>query len=431
MKKYALILMLILAVIALMQRPGFRLQGNAPTAEGERRVSWIVPLDLSREIYEETLADFRAQHPDIVVEPIWVPGSQYHTKFKTLVAAGIPPDVFYCGDVWVAYLRPFLLDLSPYVERDREAMDFDDFYPRLRQATFFEGKSYFLPRNFNISLLYYNKGLFDAAEIAYPQADWTWDDYLQAGKALSATHVDGKPVYGSTIMAGWWGEWLTMVRQCGGRMFDADIQNCLLDQPEALQAMKFYADKIELGISPPPGKGPSRGFESGRYGMVWGGHTGNWSVYNQIEDLDWDIEMLPIGPAGRAGAELSMDAYGISKDCEDPEAAWAFVKFLCSTDSLERFAEAGSLVARRSVAEKVLMSEDSVRRPQNIRAVYDSLEHAMSIPQSPDFIELAIEVIQPEIDLLTAEGLPVETVCRRAAESANAFIKTMGVEAKK
>lgn len=113
MKKYALILVLILAVIALMQRPGFRLRGNAPASDGQRRVSWIVPLDLSREIYEQILADFRAQHPEIVVEPIWVPGSQYHTKFKTLVAAGIPPDVFYCGDVWGAYLRPFLLCACP------------------------------------------------------------------------------------------------------------------------------------------------------------------------------------------------------------------------------------------------------------------------------------------------------------------------------
>lgn len=172
---------------------------------------------------------------------------------------------------------------------------------------------------------------------------------------------------------------------------------------------------------------PTRGFEAGHYGMIWGGHTGNWSYFNQMKDLDWDIEMLPKGPAGRKGAELSMDAFGISKDCEDKEAAWTFLKFLCSKESQMLFAKKGCLVSRRSVSEAVLLREDRVHRPKNIQAVYKSLDYAQSIPQSPDFIELINQVIQPEMDLLTAGGdKSAEEVCRDVTKSANAFLKTMG-----
>lgn len=427
-KTFLIIIGAVLFIALLLTRPGFRIaKSSSDSAGSKRKISWIIPLDLGRKDYEEILKEFHKKHPDIHVEPLWVPASQFQTKFKTLVAAGIPPDIFYCGDVWVAYLRPFLLDLSSYIERDKEEIDFNDFYPRLRKAALYSGKYYFLPRSFNISLLYYNKKLFNQAGIPYPDEKWTWEDYTKAGKKISELKVDGRKAYGSTIMVGWWGEWLTMVRQSGGQLFNHDITECMLDRPEAINAMKFYSEKIKLGISPIPGKGPSRGFEGGRYGMVWGGHTGNWKIYNQIKDLDWDIEMLPIGPAGRRGAELAMDAYGISKDCKDPEAAWTFLKFLTSSQSLERFARSGSLVARKSAAEKVFMNKENKSRPENIEAVYKSLEYAMTIPQSPDFIELSIEVIQPEIDLLTAEDKDVEKVCKEAAKSANAFIRTMGV----
>lgn len=430
MKKPVLIFIgMALLTAALLSRPGFRIK-HAAEDTSKRKITWIIPLDLDREKYEAIIEDFHKQHPDIKLEPQWVPSSQFQTKFKTLVAAGMPPDIFYCGDVWVAYLRPFLMDISPLIERDKAEMDFDDFYPRLRKAALYEGKYYFLPRSFNISLLYYNKKLFDQAGIPYPNKKWTWKDYTEAGKKISELTVDGKKAYGSTIMVGWWGEWLTMVRQAGGRMFNKEITECMLDRPEAIMAMKFYSDKIKLGISPAPGKGPSRGFEGGRYGMVWGGHTGNWKIYNEMKDLDWDIEMLPIGPVRRNGAELAMDAYGISKDCKDPEAAWTVLKFLTSKESLERFARSGQLVARKSVAEKVFINNRQKGRPQNIGAVYESLDYAMSIPQSPDFIELSLEVIQPEIDLMTAEGMNVEKVCKEATKAANAFIKTMGTEDK-
>src|SRR3954447_17457537 len=216
------------------------------TREGSSgEVTWMVAVGPDRPMFEKLLARFHELHADIRVRPMWVPASQYQTKLKTLIAAGKSPDIFWSGDVWVAYELPFLADLTDLVERDAKELDLDDFYPELLAACRYNGRQILLPRWFNIALLYYNRKLFDDAGEPYPSPDWTWDDYLAAAKRLTRRGADGKvEVWGSTITTGWWGEWLICVRQAGGQLFTDDLNRCLLDSPQAIEGMQFYYDKI-------------------------------------------------------------------------------------------------------------------------------------------------------------------------------------------
>ena len=292
----------------------------------------MVGVGPDRPMYEQLLARFHELHPDIRMRPIWVPGSQYQTKLKTLTAAGKPPDLFWTGDVWVAYQLPLLADLTELVARDADEMDLNDFYPELLAAGRYDGRQILLPRWFNVALLYYNRTLFDAAREPYPTPDWTWDDYLAAAKRLTRRGSDGKvEVWGTSITTGWWGEWLIYVRQAGGDLFTDDVNRCLLGSPEAIAGMQFYFDKIYTHrVAPRPGFGPDQGFMSGKIAMELGGHTGNWINFNQHPSLDWDIQILPKGPVTRSGGEVAADSVGISRDSEHREQAWQFVKFLSS-----------------------------------------------------------------------------------------------------
>ena len=89
---------------------------------------------------EATVADFERDNPDIHVQLRWTPEPQYQTKLKTLIAAGQPPDLLYCGDVWVAYLKPFLYDLTPLVQRDAAEYQLNDLYPAIQKACQFSGR---------------------------------------------------------------------------------------------------------------------------------------------------------------------------------------------------------------------------------------------------------------------------------------------------
>jgi maltose-binding protein MalE len=150
----------------------------AATARTDRRrdshsqqtITWLVPMQLDRPLLERLAQQFRSENSDIDLRLVFCPGAQYQTKLKTLIASGHAPDMFYCGDVWVAYLRPFLLDLTPLFSRDAAEIGMDDIYPKVLDACRSRGQYLFIPRWFSVSLLYYNRKLFDDAHEAYPAA---------------------------------------------------------------------------------------------------------------------------------------------------------------------------------------------------------------------------------------------------------------------
>lgn len=372
---------------------------------------------------EGLIRQFGALHPDIDLEVRAVPGNQYQAKIKTLVAAGEPPDVFVCGDVTFPYLRPFVADLSDLCLRDAKEIDFADYYPAVSRAFTVGRRVYFLPQSFNVSLLYYNKKLFRQSNEPLPSANWTWADYADAGRRLTKRGSDGRVVtWGSTITTGWWGEWLTLVHGAGGDFFNKSVTVCTLDTPQALTGLTFYRDKIyRNGFAPAPGEGASTGFRSNTFAMEFGGHTGNWKSYRQIPDLDWDIEALPKGPAGRRGGELSLSAMGISKKSREREAAWQFVKFMSGKVAIEAFARFGYPAVRRSVAA---MPFYALQPPLNKPALEVAMESAEPDPDAPDFMEIALDLVQPEIDEMLSEGLQTQAAARRATRSADAFLKT-------
>jgi multiple sugar transport system substrate-binding protein len=163
---------------------------------------------------------------------------------------------------------------------------------------------------------------------------------------------------------------------------------------------------------------------SGRIAMELGGHTGNWILYNQIARLDWDIQILPKGPATRSGGEVAIDSFGIAKASKHREQAWEFIKFLSSKESVRLHVENGYLPVRKSVAREMLA--DLAAHPRNIAAAYEQLKYAQQVPRSPDYIEIALEVIQPDVDRMLDKQLDVAATCRGAAESANRFIRVLG-----
>ena len=383
---------------------------------GRHTVIWLYPYDAgSQAMVKGLVARFEAENPDVHVDVRTVPGSQYQTKLKTLVAAGEPPDVFVCGDVFFAYLKPFLADLTSLARRDAKEIDLTDFYPGVQRAMTPGGRIYFMPQWFNVSLLYYNKRLFDAAHEPYPRADWTWDDYAAAARRLTRSGV-----WGSTVTTGWWGEWLTLVHGAGGDLFDPAITHTTLDSPEAIRGLTFYRDTIRDGFAPAPGEGPSTDFASGRIAMDYGGHVGKWALYRQIPSLDWEVEALPKGPSGRRGGEISLTALAISKDSPEREASWRFLKFMSSKESIRAHVDQGYVAIRRSVAAE---RRDASKAPRNRAAVERALESAEPIPSSKDFVEIALDLVQPEIDRMLTENVPPAQAARDATQAADAFLK--------
>jgi multiple sugar transport system substrate-binding protein len=427
-------LLLWLAALALVVT-GFWWAGHSREPEmqaGRKVITWMLHISPLRDLYEQQVAEFERLHPDIAVRLIWVPESEYHMKFKTLAAAGQTPDMFYSGDVWLSYLRPFMADLTPLVARDAAEIGLEDYFPEIRAAMQHEGHYFVLPESMNISLLYFNRRLFREAGVEAPTADWTWDDLVRAGQRLTRPASGDRPgVWGCSRMAGWWGEWLIFVRQAGGTVFTPDGRRCALDSPAAITGLRFYLEKSsKYGISAPAGFEPLNGFVNERVAMIMGGHINFWLNYNAVPGLDWDVQMLPAGPAGRRGGEVAFAGYALSKTTRRREAAWELMKFLTRPAVTAAIVARGGTSVRRSIAETEMHDPRRQGRPQNLAAVYRQLEFSLPIPRHPNFLEIMLQVVQPEVDRMVLGELTPEEAGRRAAAAVNAFLDTFDPQAR-
>jgi multiple sugar transport system substrate-binding protein len=289
-----------------------------------------------------------------------------------------------------------------------------------------DGRYYIVTQDMNLSLLYYNRRMFQEAGLPAPTAEWTWDDYVRVGQALTHPGKNGgPPVWGSSRTEGWWGEWLIFVRQAGGKLFTEDGRRCLLDSPAAIAGLRFYAEKSTKNhFSAPAGYEPVNGFVNERVAMVLGGHTVYWSNYNQNPDLDWDVQLLPAGPVTRKGGELAMAGYSISRTSQHPEEAWALAKYLTRPAAVAEVVARGGIAVRRSVAEAVMHAPGRRANPRNLEGIYRQFEFGEPIPHHANYIELVTQIFQPEIDrMLLGEQTPEETG-QRAAAAGNAFLAT-------
>ncbi|MGQ9456395.1 MAG: ABC transporter substrate-binding protein [Armatimonadota bacterium] len=217
---------------------------------------------------------YKKLHPNIQVEIQQVPGNQYYQRLKIQFAAGVAPDIMQMAyDQLPSFAeRNTLEPLDRLIKRDRFPVD--EMFTQLIPALKYKGKFYGLPRGWTTFVLYYNRDMFREARVPFPREGWTWDDFLYACKKITRdTDGDGRidqfgcdaPTQPDGIAFWIW--------QNGGRMFTPDMKRCLLDRPEAIEALQFLADcQYKYNVFPTPEQaqdlgGGSEMFRNGRQAM--------------------------------------------------------------------------------------------------------------------------------------------------------------------
>ncbi|HBG00187.1 MAG TPA: hypothetical protein DDW87_01245, partial [Firmicutes bacterium] len=194
---------------------------------------------------------FEAQHPDIEIEYVQIPSSEYYTKVLTMVAGGTPPDVAMLGmdklGTWVP--RGALQDLTPYIEE--AGLDLDVFFPAVQEAVQHMGGIYAMPRDATTSVVAYNKTLFDQAGVPYPEAGWTKEDFLNTARALVQKEGTQTTVFGyafDTFSDGFI-DWLYVNK---ASVINPDATGSGLHLPNAVEVLEFLQGMVKEGIAPAP-----------------------------------------------------------------------------------------------------------------------------------------------------------------------------------
>jgi ABC-type glycerol-3-phosphate transport system substrate-binding protein len=375
-------------------------------------------------ILSELIDDFQKLHPDIKVELQRVPWSEYTTKLLTQMAANTAPDViFLSGDTTLQFAsRGALEPLDDKVQADPD-FPLKDFYPELIRYFTISGHLYGIPRDISpVCVLYYNKKAFDAAGLAYPSDDWTWDDFLKDAKLLTKREADGHTSQWAFI-----DDW-TMVEpwvySFGGSWVDDPYKptKFTFDSPAFVKGLEFRADLIlKHKVMPSPtsltamgGVGTAGLFMNGSVAMFLS-ELYETPKFRDIKDFDWDVAMCPSGPKGRA-FQGGGSGYGILSSSTHKKEAWELVRYLAGPEGQKRMATTGLVQpALKSIANSPVFLDGQT--PYHKKIVLDAVPFEIFDPLAMNWMEIKLGNILPTFDRVWSGKLtPSEGVSQLSAD---------------
>ncbi len=301
--------------------------------------NWVQPM------LEEKIKAFEALNPGVKVNLLLYGNHQEQMLINA--AAGVKSDVYLMGGVTSATVRSLLAqgvtqDIAPFLAKDRELV-VSDIYPLVMPTHTYKGHIVALPIGILVGATFANTTMFQEAGVALPGARWDWSNLVTIGRRLTKTASDG------TIAQWGYGTNTWNLRDAGAELFvwanggdilDATNSRFTLDQPEAVEALRFFYDLHWVhNIAFKPGSGePYTTFWAGKL-AIFDSQSGNISYNRQrsVAGMDWDVLSSVRSPkTDKAGSYLNAYSVGIPATSTDPALAWQFIKFAFYTDEAER-----------------------------------------------------------------------------------------------
>lgn len=173
-------------------------QAASPADLGDVTIK-VSTWDVDSTPYVTSIVDaFQTKYPNIKVELSDTASADYTNKLSIMLNGGSDVDVFWVKDadtIKALSDKGQLADLSEFISRD--GVDLAA-YNGLAENFKFDGKVVGLPSRTDYYVLYYNKDIFDAANVAYPTNDMTWEDFEATAKAITSGEGANKK-YGALI----------------------------------------------------------------------------------------------------------------------------------------------------------------------------------------------------------------------------------------
>ena len=293
----------------------------------------------------EILADF-TEETGIKTKLTVVKWDEYWTMLEAGAPGGSLPDVFWMhSNESQRYMsNDMLLDLTDKIA-DSDLIDPANYPEDIWGLYTYDEKYYAVPKDVDTIALWYNKAMFDEAGLAYPTADWTWDDVTEAAKKL--TKEDGSQ-YGLAVrndnnQAGYY----NLVYDNGGHIINEDKTKSGWDDPKTIEAMEVLESWIKDGVMPPIETMSENGedvlFQSGKVAMVL---QGSWMVAayrdNEYTAENCDVVELPkSATTGRRASVYNGLGWAASANGKNTENAWKLIEYLGSEKAQKKQAELG------------------------------------------------------------------------------------------
>ena len=417
-----LLVLLILSVIAWSIQPRVENDGKIPLV-------WVSDDNPAR---RDQLDLFNTLNPSCRLR--LDPGNGAMEKVIVQSLGGVGPDLFDCYDGFQlsAYVRSGVAwDVTDALKARN--VDIGTIWPPLQQYVMYDGRVYGFGTNLSADAIWYNKAIFDAEGVPYPNGPWTWDQFIPLAQKMTKRDASGRITqYG--FMCEWW-NWLHYVYQFGGRVYTPDGTRCVVDSPETIAGVQLLHDLIyKYHVTPSPveeaamatqggwGSGSITRFGAGKAAMALGGR---WWLCTLRDYKD-----LKLGVAESPYARTRIfRAYGkatlVNRHSPRREEALRFLQYQATheyNDLINSQADGIGPVVRDTYSDTFLHNPRFPQEDQN--AVWrEAALHSQSDQVSPYINgQTASRIINKQLDLVKNDQKSPEEAMRAAARQINAEI---------
>jgi len=301
---------------------------------------------------ESIIADFESTQPGIKVRLVDLTWADGHDKIAIAFSSGAGPDVVELGSDWIPEFSStgHLYDMTDLVDslRDRFLM---------WEPAIYEDRVYAFPWMMGTRVLFANRDLLTRAGYDSTFSPETWDDLYRASQTIRDKIPDA---YGFGSNAAerhrLYKKFLPFLWSNGGAILSNDKKTCLLDRPEAIEALDFYLRLCRTGLTDTQRR-LEDAFLDGRVGFII---SGDW-LLKRIEKkkppFEFSTHIIPVPEPGDTSVSFAGGEYlAINSRSPHTMAALALIRHICRPENQLRFC----LRNRTANPSSVVAAGDSV-----------------------------------------------------------------------
>jgi len=337
-------------------------------------------------VISDAVGRFEEEHPDVAVNNVPTRNDAYKDKLDRAMATGLLPDVFHTwgGGVLAEYVKYGRVhDLTEAIEAAELTKRV---HPTALKFTTFHGKTYAVPMDVSVVVMWYNREIFRKHGVAVPK---TFDDLKGACRKLRAAGVTPIALGNRDKWPGAFYYIYLAVRAGGKKPFDdaaARAPGATFEHPSFVKAGKRLRELIDLpafndGIHAAPYDNARALFVKEEAAMIL---MGTWLVGNVRSDLGdaadaflkkidfFEFPALDEGTAVDARIVVAgvNSAFAVSSTSRRTQTAFNLIEEFVSDLSAQAWAEkTGRIPALREQLVSHLLDRKTMRAA---RTLYDA-----------------------------------------------------------
>ena len=373
-------------------------------------------------------AEYEKQYPDREVEPVPIEAEQdqYFTKLALMNgSADTAPDVIYedtfqiRSDAAAGYLLP----IDEYLA---EWEDWDLYDEGAKQAGVGDdGKMYGVSLGTDTRGIYFNKDLFEAAGLPTDWQPTSWDEILEAARAIKESHPDVTPlnIYAAKTL----GEATSMqgfemlLYGTGDELLDTSSNKWVAGSAGFRDALGFYETAFEEGLAPDPAEALDPGWGSKVQNELIPQSKlaiaidGSWLPSGWIDgDNAWPEWQETMGLAAMPTQDGGGDGFtsmsggwtlAVGANADDPQAAFDFIaQAMTPENALTYHQQAGQIAVRSDVAS----SQEYLDYNPSFEFFSSLVQYTHFRPATPDYSQISSNIPVATESVITGQSSPEE-----------------------